>query len=542
MGMADLSHTQRELVTTAVKMVESGDYLRDFDWVCGRSRGVEFEWALVFTSHHASTARIAGDFQRTDLHAVHELGYITLIRRHDDLFTCVLKQKAFDEYHFRQETPAQLASERAGSFSMGRLLPAREWSSAEKTVIFLTVVLVFVTVATCIAAYLGLPPFRNVFRLEPSPTSAAFTGPVGHIATDTPEPGAPQSEAPSAPVPTPFFTSPPTSAATPRATVATPTHLVLRPTAVDTGTPSASDAIGDRIAFTSYDEEGDLEIYAMTHDGGARWQLTDNRADDSAPAWSPDGAKMAFTRGFGEAPSELRVMDFQPGHPGDQMSWFLTADPTLIMGTRWHPDGAWIVYETGAAAAKNLMYIAPYPGAQPVQLTQAGGEESGADWSPDGRSIAFAAAEGTGMYGCESLHLRVRPFDPQYRDESGRAIDEGYPITDGQGRPISGGCNGGVRWSPEGQRLLFVRRTWDDHFAICLFDLRDKSVSTVLRSADELSLGDWRPDGKTIIFSRKNAQGSGGVHIMNIDEAAHEHRIPNSPDEASFPALWVRSD
>lgn len=111
MGFADLTDMQRELVTTAVKLAESGDYLRDFDWVCGRSKGEEFEWALVFRSSGGSTKRITGDFQRTDLLGLQDLRYITLRERHEDRFRCALKQKAFDEYHSSEETPSASGSE-----------------------------------------------------------------------------------------------------------------------------------------------------------------------------------------------------------------------------------------------------------------------------------------------------------------------------------------------------------------------------------------------------------------------------------------------
>src|SRR4051794_4620237 len=64
--------------------------------------------------------------------------------------------------------------------------------------------------------------------------------------------------------------------------------------------PTASSAHGafpganGKIAFSS-NRDGDYEVYVMNADGASVSQLTHNSAGDFQPAWSPDGAKIAFT-------------------------------------------------------------------------------------------------------------------------------------------------------------------------------------------------------------------------------------------------------
>ena len=60
------------------------------------------------------------------------------------------------------------------------------------------------------------------------------------------------------------------------------------------GGPTSASPVTGRIAFAS-SRDGNREIYVMNADGSGLARLTDNRADDQAPAWSPDGRRIAFT-------------------------------------------------------------------------------------------------------------------------------------------------------------------------------------------------------------------------------------------------------
>src|SRR2546422_3511079 len=45
-----------------------------------------------------------------------------------------------------------------------------------------------------------------------------------------------------------------------------------------------------KLAFLS-SRDGNYEVYVMNADGSAQTNLTNNAADDYAPAWSPDGLR-----------------------------------------------------------------------------------------------------------------------------------------------------------------------------------------------------------------------------------------------------------
>jgi Tol biopolymer transport system component len=75
-------------------------------------------------------------------------------------------------------------------------------------------------------------------------------------------------------------------------------------------------------------------------------QLTRGPAD-SAPAWSPDGTRVAFLRGAG-GPSQVWLLPLDGGEPEQ-----LTALPLGAGAPRWSPDGArplslsWRAWSTG---------------------------------------------------------------------------------------------------------------------------------------------------------------------------------------------------
>jgi Tol biopolymer transport system component len=54
------------------------------------------------------------------------------------------------------------------------------------------------------------------------------------------------------------------------------------------------------------EDERDVEIYVMRADGSEKQRLTNDRALDSSPAWSPDGKRIVFGHIPGQADRRLR--------------------------------------------------------------------------------------------------------------------------------------------------------------------------------------------------------------------------------------------
>lgn len=63
---------------------------------------MEIEWVLVFTTVGGTKERVSANFGRTDLHTLKNTGYVTLIQRHRDEFTCAPRQKAYEQYELHR--------------------------------------------------------------------------------------------------------------------------------------------------------------------------------------------------------------------------------------------------------------------------------------------------------------------------------------------------------------------------------------------------------------------------------------------------------
>ncbi len=269
--------------------------------------------------------------------------------------------------------------------------------------------------------------------------------------------------------------------------------------------PTLMPYVQGRIAFAS-DRDGNFEIYMLDMVTRVSMRLTTNEADDREPAWSPDGLRLAFvsTRD-GEA--SLYVMN----NDGSGVIRVTAGGEGVRDHTpAWSPDGRLIVFTRETVAGSGLYLLDTACLDQPEACEEAVAPITTAtfdrtpDWSPDGRLIAYTAAEFAGLPSAIAL------IDPA-----------------GEGRRAlvgTGTSDSAPRWSPDGIRLAFVsnREGDPDLWIMDAVGAGSSPIQITLSGANDVE-PDWSPDGVFLVFaSDRGEQADFELYLVRADCAAAE--------------------
>ncbi|HEV2147090.1 MAG TPA: hypothetical protein VGR37_06790 [Longimicrobiaceae bacterium] len=150
---------------------------------------------------------------------------------------------------------------------------------------------------------------------------------------------------------------------------------------------------GAWIAFAS-SRDGDAELYLMRADGSEQRRLTAFHRDDWGAMWSPDARMLAFLsdregsdRIFVVRPdgTGIRRLTGAAANTGTAATEVKEAEPA------WSPDGARLAFVRHTRDGTARIQVADLATGRVTELSDGQGRDGSPTWSPDGRYLAFTS-------------------------------------------------------------------------------------------------------------------------------------------------------
>ena len=251
------------------------------------------------------------------------------------------------------------------------------------------------------------------------------------------------------------------------------------------------------------------QIYSMEPDGSDVRRLTSTtRRHKTDPAWSPDGARIAFAASRKTDPGRGRVVVMDADGQNRQVIVALAGD-RYVFDPAWSPDGTQIAFCVTRGRNKRI-WVVGADGSNLTRLTPTGRKACYPDWSPDGTRIAFTLQT-------SRTRSAIATMAP---DGSDREL------------VVPRGTNIWPSWSPDGAMIAFARA--DDVFIVDVATGSRTRVTNTPRRFEFQPI--FSPDGLQVAFTRAKSHPA-DIWIADVN-GSNKTRVTDTPSKDEFQLSW----
>lgn len=161
---------------------------------------------------------------------------------------------------------------------------------------------------------------------------------------------------------------------------------------------------GQWIAYVSFENHLSA-IYVQRVLTGQRTRVSMRAGINGAPAWSPDGRKLAITLSGNSGHPQIYILDL-----GTQQLTRITDAPAINTEATWSPDGRSIYFTSDRAGEPQIYKIGTTPGGVPQRITFTDDYNAGPRLSPDGKLLAMVTRDDGGNYRIAVQNLATGDF------------------------------------------------------------------------------------------------------------------------------------